>query len=85
MHQATPQPRFIEALGWYGVLAILTAYAATSLILLAPTNLWVVILNGTGAAALAWHSAARSDLQPLALNLIWLAIAVAALIHAGTS
>jgi steroid 5-alpha reductase family enzyme len=72
---------FIELLGWYGVLAILTGYALTSLSLASPHAIVVILLNGTGAAALIWHSVIHRDTQLIALNAVWFVIALFALFH----
>lgn len=70
----------IELLGWYGVVAVLLAYAAVSASLLSPHGFWYQFLNFTGSAAVAIQTWYRRDLQPFWLNLIWALIALVALV-----
>ena len=70
--------RIISWLGWYGVVAVVLAYALTSALILPPDNLWYQFLNFTGSIGVTietWH---RRDYQPFWLNLIWALIALAA-------
>lgn len=77
--------RIINIVGWYGVIAVLTAYAFTSALVLAPNSVWYQILNFTGSISIAietWH---RRDYQPFWLNIIWAIIAIAAMLNALVS
>jgi VIT1/CCC1 family predicted Fe2+/Mn2+ transporter len=65
----------IEFLGWYGAAAILSAYAFVSLGWLGAGNLTVIALNLTGAFGLMLSSYHKKDWQPMALNVVWLAVA----------
>jgi hypothetical protein len=69
-----------EVLGWYGVVAILGAYAALTFGLLASNGLWYPILNATGAAGLVIDTYFQKDYQPLVLNAVWVLVAVIALL-----
>lgn len=68
-----------EVLGWYGVAAILTAYAAVSFHAMGTDSIWYPILNGTGALGLVIDGYFQRDYQPLVLNLVWALIACIAL------
>jgi len=70
----------IEWLGWYGVIAVVLAYAAVSASLLSPQGFWYQFFNFTGSAAVAIQTWYRRDMQPFWLNLVWAIIALAALV-----
>ncbi|MFZ2310716.1 MAG: hypothetical protein WAW11_04190 [Patescibacteria group bacterium] len=69
----------IEIFGWYGTIAIVTAYALVSFSILEPSNIWYQILNGTGALGIVAISFNKKTYQPGILNLIWAVIAVVAI------
>lgn len=69
----------IEAAGWYGMVAIVLAYALVSFSVLGATNIWYQILNGTGAIGIVIVSFNKKAYQPGVLNLIWTAIAIVAI------
>jgi hypothetical protein len=71
--------RFIEVIGWYGVGAILVAYGLVSFSIVSSNTYVYQLLNITGAAAVAWQSWQKRDVQPVALNIIWAIIAGLAL------
>lgn len=69
----------IETAGWYGTVAILLAYALVSFSVLAPTDIWYQVLNGTGAIGIVAVSLYKKAYQPGVLNIIWAIIAVVAI------
>ncbi len=71
---------YLEIFGWYGAIAIITAYALVSFSILAPTSIWYQLLNGTGALGIVAISFYRQTYQPGVLNLVWAFIAFAAII-----
>jgi len=90
MKSGTPLARsrsswLIEALGWYGAAAVLAAYLLLSFNVLQPDQLSFQLLNGSGALALGFEAYRKKDYQPTALNAIWLAIAVIAIIRILTA
>ncbi len=70
-----------EIIGWYGVLAILTAYGLINFNILTSTNLIYQFLNLTGALAIVYISFKKKAYQPAILNIIWVLIAVVAIIR----
>lgn len=71
----------IEIVGWYGVIAIVGAYLALSLGFTSPESMNYQLLNFTGAIAImidAWHV---KNYQPAVLNMVWLVIAVVAMVR----
>ena len=70
----------IEAFGWYGMAAIVSAYALTSFSVLTPESIWYQLLNATGAIGVVVVSFNKRAYQPGILNLIWTLIAVVAII-----
>jgi hypothetical protein len=71
----------IETAGWYGALAILTAYILVSFEIISPTYIWYQILNGTGALGIVIVSFYKRAYQPGVLNLVWLLVALFALLQ----
>ncbi len=70
---------FIEIFGWYGAIAILTAYFLISFAVINPESIWYQLLNLTGAIGLLGISFYKRAYQPAALNIIWIIIALIAL------
>ena len=70
-----------ELVGWYGVVAILSAYALVSFELI-PFNGFVYhFLNATGAIGIIVDALAQKNYQPAVLNIVWLIIAVLSLVR----
>ena len=72
--------KITEALGWYGVVAVVGAYAALSLGYLNSGSLLFQMLNLTGAAGIAIDAYEDKNTQPMVLNIIWAVIAIVALV-----
>lgn len=70
-----------NVLGWYGVLAILVAYALVNLNYVSVRSFGFEILNLTGAIGIIIEAINKKDIQPVMLNIIWAAIALIALLH----
>lgn len=73
MHQ------FAELLGWYGVLAILLAYGLLSFGYISSQDMAYHVLNLTGGAGIMVDAYVDKNYQPVALNLIWVVIALFAI------
>ena len=71
--------KLIEILGWYGMVAIVSAYALVSFSFLTPESLWYQLLNGTGAIGIVIISFHKRAYQPAVLNCIWTIIALTAI------
>ncbi|MDQ7814593.1 MAG: hypothetical protein RDU25_02215 [Patescibacteria group bacterium] len=69
----------IEIFGWYGTIAIVSAYALVSFSLLEATSLWYQLLNMTGALGIVAVSFSKKNYQPGVLNIIWTVIALVAI------
>jgi hypothetical protein len=67
--------------GWYGAAAILAAYALLSFDILTATGLVYQLLNMTGAMGIALASFSKRDYPPVALNVVWVMIALFALLR----
>jgi len=66
-----------QIMGWYGVFAILSAYALNRFgIISAHDSFLYQILNLTGSFGIVVSSYARRDFQPVILNIVWLLIAL---------
>lgn len=73
--------KIIEALGWYGVLAILAAYALVTFTVIQAKSYPYQLLNLTGALGLVIEATSKRDQQPAALNIVWAVIALIAIIQ----
>lgn len=84
-HQNAPRPsRLAEAVGWYGMLAILSAYALSSFGVLAHGALYQ-LLNLTGGLGVGWICWQRRTWQAFWLEAIWAAVALVALLRLLTA
>lgn len=72
--------KLIEAFGWYGVAAIVGAYALVSFEIVSINNFWYQFLNFTGAIGIIVDALNQRNWQPAVLNIIWSVIALAAII-----
>ena len=68
-----------EIIGWYGMIAIVLAYALNSFNYLSSTSLTYQILNATGAIGIVYISLIKRAYQPAVLNIIWAIIAIMAI------
>jgi len=73
------QRAVVEGVGWYGVVAILAAYALVSFKFVEPHGLIYQLLNLSGALGIIIEAYSKKDYQPVVLNIVWLAIAIIAL------
>lgn len=69
----------IEIFGWYGTVAIVSAYALNSFSVIQANTLIYQILNGTGAIGIVIVSFYKKAYQPGVLNTIWTIIAAIAI------
>lgn len=72
--------KYLEIIGWYGVTAIIIAYALNSFSVLDSSSWIYQILNLSGAICIIFHSISKKDYQPAVLNIIWSIIAIFALL-----
>jgi hypothetical protein len=73
--------KIINTVGWCGVVAILLAYALVNFDVLATKNVAYQLLNLFGALFIVIEAGYKKDAQPAALNLIWLGVALVALLR----
>jgi hypothetical protein len=67
-------------LGWYGVIAILLAYALSSFSILSNQSFLYHTLNGTGALGIVIDTYKDRDFQPMTLNIVWAIIALVSIV-----
>ncbi len=70
-----------DVAGWYGMLAILAAYAANSFGVLTNDHFVLHALNLTGAAGVAWVCWCKRTWQAFWLEAVWAVIATVALVR----
>jgi len=76
------QVEFItETAGWIGVLLIIFGYALLSSGFISSQSLWYHGLNFFGGIGIIADALADKDYQPVVLNLIWMGIALYAIIR----
>lgn len=73
------RPKITELIGWYGICAIIGAYALVSFGVITSSNIWYQLLNLTGAIGIVVNSFYKKDYQPVVLNLLWITIAIVAI------
>ncbi|TSC59671.1 MAG: Uncharacterized protein LiPW15_691 [Parcubacteria group bacterium LiPW_15] len=72
--------KIINIFGWYGVAAILGAYALLNFGMLEARSIIYQLLNLTGAMGVGVDALNDKDWQPVVLNLVWAVIAIVSLI-----
>ena len=70
---------FWESIGWYGTIAIITAYFLNSFSLMATSGFWYSFLNLTGSIGIALVSYRKKAYQPMTLNIVWAGIGLIAI------
>ena len=65
--------------GWYGLVAVITAYVLTTFSFLSVDHPLIPILNFTGAAGVAIASFRKNAYEPAVMNVIWAGIGLVAL------
>lgn len=73
--------RSISYFGWYGVVAILSAYVLVSFGVITAKGYIYQLLNLTGAIGIIFISATKKDKQPVVLNIVWAIVALVAIIQ----
>lgn len=73
--------RVTEFFGWYGVVAIVSAYALTNFEIVAVQSLTYQLLNATGAIGIMVDAWQDKNFQPVVLNVLWLVIAVVSIVR----
>lgn len=68
-----------EVLGWYGMSALIVAYALASFSAVSADGLVYQLLNLTGSLGLLVIAAVKGVTQSVLLNLFWMAIGVVAI------
>ena len=65
-----------EILGWYGVLAILSAYILLNFSFVSASDLPYLLLNLTGGIGIIADACYQKNYQPVILNIVWASIAL---------
>lgn len=69
-----------EFLGWYGIVAILSAYTLISVGYFTSGSFWFQFLNLTGAIGVVVDAWQDRNIQPVVLNMIWAVVAAVGII-----
>lgn len=65
-----------EIVGWIGMFLILIAYGGVSTLYVSADSIGYQIINGAGAAMLIYSTYKTKSYPVMALNIIWLGIAI---------
>ncbi len=65
-----------QFLGWYGVTAIVIAFALLNFGILGTDSLAYQLLNITGSIVIIVVANSKKDYQPVVLNIVWMLVAV---------
>ena len=68
-----------EIAGWYGALAILTAYSLMTFDVIDGKGMVFQLLNLTGAIGIIIIAAYKKVAQSIVLNIVWLGVAIFAI------
>lgn len=71
----------VELFSWYGVAAILSAYALLNFHVLSVNSLSYQLLNITGGLGILIDAWASRNYQPVVLNVVWIVIALIAMVR----
>jgi len=71
----------VEVFGWYGLAAVVIAYGSVSFGLITPKGYPYQLLNLSSAIGLGLVAFGKKAYQNAVLNLVWIAIAVVALLR----
>jgi uncharacterized membrane protein len=72
--------KFIDIAGWVGVVLILLAYSLNIFGVVESSATLYQALNAVGAIGIIIDGVGKRDIQPVVLNIVWLAIAVIAVL-----
>jgi len=70
-----------EAIGWYGAVALLVAYALLSFRVLSSQKIIYQVLNFTGALGIVYICLRKGTYPPGVLNIVWSIVALIALVR----
>lgn len=73
--------KFTEVAGWYGMIALILAYALVSFSIIAADGLPFQLLNLTGGIGLILVAASKKVVQSVLLNIFWALIGIVAIIR----
>ena len=73
--------KITEFLGWFGVILILLAYFLVSFGFVLAESLFYPLLNLVGSFFIIMETLSKKDYQPVVLNIVWLLIAVIAIVR----
>ena len=77
----TPKCFIYEILGWYGAIAMLSAYGLVSYNIVSPTGIFFQALNITGVIGMIPISYEKKLFQSVVLNIFWGIIGLGVLIR----
>ena len=79
--EAQPIPLWMEVWGWYGIAAVVGAYALSTFEVLAAGGMWHSLLNLTGSCGVGLVCLRKRAWQGFWLEAVWAGIAITALVR----
>jgi hypothetical protein len=79
--QAFSQQVVAEIAGWYGAIAILSAYALVSFNFISSEGITFQLLNLTGAIGIIIIASYKKLAQSIVLNIVWALVAIVAIVN----
>ncbi len=76
--------KLYDVAGWAGVACVIAAYSLITFDFITSDQLVYGLLNICGALGIIWSSFTKRDFQPVALNVVWLTIAVAGIVTSAS-
>jgi hypothetical protein len=79
-----PRHPILDACGWAGVTLVLIGYCLISFQIISVTHPAYQTLNIIGALGIITEAWTKKDYPPMLLNIVYMAIAIVALVRIGT-
>ena len=74
--------QYVEAMGWVGVVLILSAFTLNIFGILGVESIWYTLMNLCGAAGVVVSSLPKRNWQPVVINVVWFFVAAIGIIKA---
>jgi hypothetical protein len=71
----------LQIVGWVGALLIIGAYCAVSFDVLPATGVIYQVMNIAGSLGVVIEASSKKDWQPTFLNMVWILIALVAIVR----
>lgn len=73
--------KLLQIFGWIGMVLILAAYFLVSFNFLSFDSIWYQGMNVVGSLGIVLETLSKKDYQPAVLNIVWILIAIVAILR----